>query len=95
MPFLELCQAQQEVEEWASNEFADYGRERVVGIVRSCYTRTEEHASRKLYRKSDRVEADEIKQRECWIIQNSYHKIILLLIHRTFRILCKSRRNHT
>ncbi|MBE6282871.1 MAG: hypothetical protein E7098_00815 [Mediterranea massiliensis] len=48
--------AQQEVEEWASNEFADYGRERVVGIVRSCYTRTEEHASRKLYRKSDRVE---------------------------------------
>ncbi len=54
--------AQQEVEEWASNEFADYGRERVVGIVRSCYARTEEHASRKLYRKSERVEVATISR---------------------------------
>ena len=54
--------AQDEVEEWATNEFADYGRERVVGIVRSCYARTEEHASRKLYRKSERVEVATISR---------------------------------
>ena len=54
--------AQDEVEEWATNEFADYGRERVVSIVRSCYARTEEHASRKLYRKSERVEVATISR---------------------------------
>lgn len=47
---------QSEVEAWASTEFADYGSERVLGIVRSCYTRTEEHASLALRRQAGRVE---------------------------------------
>ena len=54
--------AEEEVAEWATGEFADYGCEQVESIVRSCYAQTEEHGTLPLPKTTRRSDLATVKQ---------------------------------